>query len=350
MNFIDLRSDTVTQPTQGMRDAIYQAVVGDDVYGEDKVVNELQEYTAHLLGKEAALFVPTGVMGNQICIALHTNRGDEVLCESEAHIFHYETSAPAIISGVQMYCLPSPYGEISLETIESAIRPPDYYYPKTALLCLENSHNRHGGTILSLDYLQSVSSYMKEKGISFHCDGARIWNTCASTGISPADYAEPFDTLSVCLSKGLGAPAGSVIVGKREHIEKARKLRKILGGGMRQSGIIASAGLYALENHRTLLLNDNEHANIFAKGITEEGLCTIVNSNGNIDTNIVIIDCGNDIKPSDLIAACKEKGLLISTGRGKTIRAVFHFQVSKHQTEIAQDIFLDCLRTLLSRK
>jgi threonine aldolase len=345
-DIIDLRSDTVTKPTEEMRICMAQADVGDDIYGEDPTINHLQEYIADLFQKEAALFVPTGVMSNQIALAIHTKKGDEIIVESQSHLFHYETSAPSIISGVQMYCVPSQYGEIPLESISEAIRPPDYYFPTTSLVCFEQTHNRHGGTVLSLEYLQNVSEMLKEKEINFHCDGARIWNACAETGVSPHEYAKNFDTLSVCLSKGLGSPAGSVLLGNKKHIELARKWRKILGGGMRQSGILAAGGLYALQNHRKLLNNDHNNARLFAEMIASSGLCTIANSNHKVDTNIVIIECLQGIKPLDFIDECKKRHLIISMGRSNCVRAVFHFQVSTEQTIQAAHIAVEALQVL----
>lgn len=324
---IDLRSDTVTVPTPEMRRAMAEAPVGDDVYGEDPTVNALQEYAADLLGKEAALFVPTGVMGNQIGLALHTRRGDEVIVEGESHIFHYETGAPAMLSGVQLYCIPSENGAPEPETIRRAIRPGEYYFTRTALLCLENTHNRHGGTVLPLEYIRTAASIAREAGIAFHCDGARLWNACAATGISPRDYAAEFDTLSVCLSKGLGAPAGSLIVGTKDHITAARKYRKIFGGGMRQAGILAAAGLHALQFHRELLPQDHENARLFSTQLAESGAVSI--DLAGVQTNIVVFALHDSSAMSGVIEKCRQRGVIVSAGRPGVIRAVFHFQVSR---------------------
>ncbi|MFN8359513.1 MAG: GntG family PLP-dependent aldolase [Candidatus Kapaibacterium sp.] len=333
---IDLRSDTVTVPTDAMRDAMANAPVGDDVYGEDPTVNELQEYAADLLGKEAALYVPAGVMGNQICIALHTQTGDEVIVEGESHIFHYETSAPAIIAGVQLHCVPSPSGEMSEESLRRAIRPSDYYFPRTSLICLENTHNRHGGTLVGLDYIRQTAELARENNCAFHCDGARLWNASAATGIAPKDYAAEFDTLSVCLSKGLGAPVGSLIVGRNEHIHAARKWRKILGGGMRQVGILAAAGLHALKFHREALAGDHRHARDFAERLASSPYIRI--NLDSVQTNIVVFGFPSSINPLEFIAACKQQGLLVSQGRTGWMRAVFHFQVSEQDAQAAAEI------------
>ena len=327
---IDLRSDTVTVPTPEMRRAMAEAPVGDDVYGEDPTVNALQEYAADLLGKEAALFVPTGVMGNQIGIALHTRRGDEVIVEGESHIFHYETGAPAMMSGVQLHCVRSENGAPAPDALRLAIRPGDYYFPRTSLLCLENTHNRHGGTVLPLEYVHEAAGIARLAGIAFHCDGARLWNACAATSVSPRDYAATFDTLSVCLSKGLGAPAGSLLVGSKAHIEAGRKYRKIFGGGMRQAGILAAAGLQALKFHRELLPHDHEHARLFAERLADSGAF----SPQAVQTNIVVFAVDN---VAALIARCRERGVLISSGRPGVVRAVFHFQISRTDALAAAD-------------
>lgn len=343
---IDVRSDTLTKPTQSMRLAMSEAHVGDDVYGEDPTINRLQDYIADLFGKESALFVPTGVMGNQLAIAVHTQRGDEIIVESESHIFHYETAAPALIAGVQMYCIPSHKGEMSLDGIKEAIRPPVYYFPKTSLICIEQTHNRHGGTVLSLDYIQSLYAFAQEHNLPIHCDGARIWNACAATNIEPFEYGKYADTLSVCLSKGLGAPIGSVLIGSKDHIEQARHWRKVLGGGMRQVGILAAAGLHAIEHHRSMLQEDHEKAALFASLITQGSQCIIANSSGNVESNIVIIDCGEHVKPSDIQEMCAQKSLFLSMGKGRCLRAVFHRDISMDMIPTAAEIFCSSYRLL----
>ena len=329
---IDIRSDTVTQPTAEMRSILANANVGDDVFSEDPSVNKLEHYGAELLGKEAALFVPSGTMGNQICLALHSHAGDEAIVEGESHIFHYETGAPSLIARVQLHCVPSPKGEMRAEDIEYAIRPGDYYFPRTAVICLENSHNRHGGTIISLQNIMEIAAVAQRNNCAFHCDGARLWNVEAATGISIADYAAPFDTLSVCLSKGLGAPVGSLIVGSQAHITAARKWRKMLGGGMRQAGILAAAGLHALKYHRELLPLDHENASRFAHILNQSEAIDVTMP----ETNIVLFKLAHDAP--DFVERCKQKGILISRGRPGLYRAVFHFQISKEQTSKAAEI------------
>lgn len=342
----DLRSDTVTKPTPEMRRAMADAEVGDDVYAEDPTVNRLQSMIAELFGKEAALFVPTGVMGNQIAIAIHTQKSDEIIVESESHIFHYETAAPAIISGVQMYCIPSEFGELSVSSISEAIRPADYYFPKTSLICIEQTHNRHGGTILSLSSIEEISGFAKSKNIPFHCDGARIWNACAETGIEPHEYAKHLDTLSVCLSKGLGAPAGSLFIGSKDQVEYARHWRKLLGGGMRQSGILAAGGIHAVQNHREHLKEDHEKARLFGDIIFSQTSCMLANSSGKVETNILIIDCGSECDPQALREECAQRGLVISSGRGQCLRAVFHRDISISDIKDAAMIFVQSFEAI----
>ncbi len=336
---IDLRSDTVTVPTPEMRQAIFDAKVGDDVYGEDPTVNELQEYVADLTGKQAALFVPSGTMGNQICIAIQTRPGDEIIVESDAHIFYYETGGPAKLSGVQARCIPSEKGMMDIGEVSDAIRPDVYYFPRSSLICIENTHNRHGGAIISLDYIKELSLIVKENGMAFHCDGARLWNACEATGISPKDYLEPFDTASVCLSKALGAPVGSLIVGTKDHIKAALKMRKILGGGMRQAGILASAGLYALMNNRRLLAESHENAKAFAKILSECEFINIIIEN--VETNMAVFEHDTGFNTAELEAKCRKRGVVFGALGNNRIRAVFHFQISRDEAIEAAGIIKD---------
>ncbi|MBI3609553.1 MAG: threonine aldolase family protein [Nitrospirae bacterium] len=238
---IDLRSDTVTRPTPAMRKVMAEAEVGDDVFGEDPTVNRLQERAAELLGKESALFVPSGIMANQLAIRALTQPGDEVILEAQAHIFHYEAGAGGALSGVQFYCLPGVRGILKADQVAEAIRTDEYYLPPTRLICLENTHNRGGGTIYPLETIRAVAKVARSRGVAMHLDGARIFNASAASGIPAADYAKPFDTVSFCLSKGLGAPVGSMICTTRNRIPHLRRLRRMFGGGMRQAGILAAA-------------------------------------------------------------------------------------------------------------
>lgn len=347
MTMIDLRSDTLTVPTSDMREAMARAPVGDDVYGEDSTINELQRYVAELLGKEAALYVPSGCMGNQICLKIHTKTGDEVIVDSEAHIFHYETAAPSIISGVQLHPVRSQNGVFALDDVREAIRPSQYYFPETTLFCMENTHNRYGGTVIPLEHIRECEQVAREHGLAFHCDGARLWNACAATGISPAEYAAPFDTLSVCLSKGLGAPVGSLIVGTHEHIDRARKWRKILGGGMRQAGILAAAGLYVLHHHRDLLQQDHINAASFTRILAQSDHINI--DPASVQTNIVVFGYPADVNFVVFAERCKERNVLISASRPGYARAVFYHQIDASAAEEAARVVVETLEVLCSR-
>jgi threonine aldolase len=336
MNFIDLRSDTVTVPTNEMKKAMFDAKVGDDVYAEDPSVNELQEYAADLFYKEEALFVPSGTMGNQIGLKLNTNPGEEVIIEADAHIFFYENAAPAFISNVSLNTIPSEKGEMEIKKIKSSIKPDIYYFPTTSLICLESSHNRHGGTVLSTNYFNEVKDICTENNLRFHLDGARVWNAVTALDISLADYTAPFDTVSVCLSKGLGAPVGSILLGSKEIMRKARKYRKMLGGGMRQAGILAAAGLYAIKNNFPLMKYDHENAKEFAHLVNES---EHLHCNTElVETNMVKIKYDDSINSNELVDILKKEGLLISDIGGNNLRAVFHFQISKTEMKKSADI------------
>ncbi len=334
--FIDLRSDTVTKPSAEMRKAMYEAEVGDDVYGEDPTVNKLQEYVAELLGKEAALFVPSGLMGNQICLNVLTSPGDEVICEADAHIFQYESGTPAAVSGIQLYPVKGENGIITPEIVEPLIRPASaYYMPKTKVVEVENTHNRAGGTIQPLEVIKSLRQLVDKYNLKFHLDGARLWNASVATGIELSGYAAYFDSVSVCLSKGLGAPIGSVIAGTEDFIKEAFRVRKAWGGGMRQVGVIAAAGLYAVQNNIQRLSEDHEKAKLLAEHIA--GLDNFEINLSNVQTNILIFKHLN-IPVEEILAKAKEKGLLLSVGTVGSLRAVTHMDVSFEEIEKAKDI------------
>lgn len=325
MKYIDLRSDTVTKPSKGMLEAMMKAKVGDDVFGEDPSINELQEKCAKLSGKEKALFIPTGVMGNQLAIKAHTIQGDEVIVESESHILNYETAGAPIISNVQLLPLKGENGVLDVETIRMHVRSNEYYFPKTKLICLENTHNRAGGVIIPIKNIRAISTYAREYGIKMHLDGARIFNAIAETGISLEDYAYHFDTISFCFSKGLGCPVGSVLCGDAATIELAHKWRKILGGGMRQAGFLGAAAIYALKNNVKRLKDDNNNAKQFAKVLSDSGNYNI--NIENVHTNIVIFSSQKYSK-EDFMRLAKNKGILLSSGSYDFIRAVFHMDLS----------------------
>jgi threonine aldolase len=336
---IDLRSDTVTRPSAAMRTAMCNAEVGDDVFGEDPTVNRLQGKVAELLGKEDALFVPSGTMGNQTCIKVHTQPGDEIIVERGAHIFNYETGGGAFLSSVQVHPVEGNRGVMSVEAVKRAIRPRLYYMPRTRLLCIENTHNRAGGTICPLDSIKELHDLASEEGIMMHLDGARLWNAAAVTGVSPRDYASYFDSVSVCLSKGLGAPVGSVIAGTKEFIEQARHYRKIFGGGMRQAGILAAAGIYALDHNRERLKEDHEKASYLAHELARApGLSIDLES---VQTNIIIIGVEESgSTPEQILAALRSKGVLLTMGNYMGIRAVTHLDVSMAEVKQAASIIL----------
>lgn len=332
--FIDLRSDTVTKPSQGMREAMASAEVGDDVFGEDPTVNRLQERLAKLLGKEAALFVPSGVMANQLAIKSQTLPGDEIIVEEGSHIFNYETGAPALISNVQLHTIEGTRGILTRAHVEPAVRSKEYHQPRTSLLCLENTHNRAGGTIYPIGEIKRLRDFTRKQGILMHLDGARIWNAWVATGVQPKEYAKYFDTVSVCFSKGLGAPVGSAISGTKELIQKARKFRKMLGGGMRQAGVLAAAALYALDHNVERLQEDHEKAQFFAQQIKNvRGFHIDLPS---VQTNIVIIDITKTgKKPADILSRLKSRKVLLTEMTNTKIRAVMHLDVTQDQVEEA---------------
>jgi threonine aldolase len=318
-----------------MLEAIMNAKLGDDVFGEDPTVNELQYKCAEITGKEKALFVSTGCMGNQLAIKSHTNPGDEVICEMESHIFNYETAAPAVLSRVQLMTIPGKNGVMDLNDIKKFMRPKDYYFPVSRLICLENTHNRAGGVIQPVENIKEISSFARENGIKVHMDGARIFNACVETGISIKDYASYTDSISFCFSKGLGAPVGSILCGDADFIDRAHKWRKIIGGGMRQVGILAAAAMYALGNNVERLKEDNDKAKYFSKEIAL--IDGIEVSPENVHTNIVIF-ANSKIPKKNYIPLLKEKGVLISSGSYDLLRAVFHLDVTMEEVKDAVKI------------
>jgi threonine aldolase len=342
---IDLRSDTVTRPSAAMRTAMANAEVGDDVFGEDPTVNQLQTKVASLLGKEDALFVPSGTMANQTCIKVHTQPGDEVIVERDSHIFNYETAGGAFLSSVQVHPVEGVRGVLSVEGVKRAVRPRVYYMPKTRLLCLENTHNRAGGTIYPIEAIKEMHNLARNEGMMLHLDGARLWNASAVTGIPPSEYAAYFDSVSVCLSKGLGAPIGSVISGTKEFIDQARRYRKIFGGGMRQAGILAAAGIYALDHNRDRLNEDHEKARYLAGELARmPGLSIDLES---VQTNIIIIGVEKSgHTPEEILAALREGGVLLTLGNYMGVRAVTHLDVSMEQVREAAAVFARTLSRL----
>jgi len=298
---IDLRSDTVTRPSPEMRRAMAEAEVGDDVFGDDPTVNRLEAMAAEMLGKEAALYVPSGTMANQVALYTASDRGDEVLCGTDCHIINYEVAAPAVLSGLLVHPLPDEKGILSAATIEENIRPLNIHCPRTRIVALENTHNRAGGTIYPLETIEAIAEVAGQHKLWMHLDGARLWNAHVATGIVLDKYASYFDSVSVCLSKALGAPVGSLVTGTRDFIDRARRTRKMFGGGMRQAGILAAAGIYALEHNIPRLAEDHANARYLAEKLAAmPGLTVDLET---VQSNIVIVDIDPQKMSVDKFAA-----------------------------------------------
>ena len=332
---IDLRSDTVTQPDARMRAAMVDAAMGDDVFGEDPTAIELQHRVAELLGKEDALFVPSGMMGNQVAIKVLTHPGDEVLLDRTSHIFHYEAGAPGLLSGVQLHVVDGDQGILTPDHLRSAIRPAAPWHAPPRLVCLENTINRAGGRVYPLGTLCATAECAREHGLNLHLDGARLWNASVATDIPERTYAAPFDTVSVCLSKGLGAPVGSILAGSAELINAARRYRRIFGGGMRQIGMLAAAGLYALDHHREELVLDHEKARRLGHAIADLDAFSIDPTS--VATNIVLFDTPGR-KATAVLETLVEDGVHMVPFGPHTIRAVTHRNVSWEDVDRAIDI------------
>ncbi|HLX11647.1 MAG TPA: low-specificity L-threonine aldolase [Bacteroidota bacterium] len=336
--FIDLRSDTVTRPSRPMLEAMMNAEVGDDVFGEDPTVNALQKRVAKLFGKEDALFVPSGTMGNEICVKAHTQPGDEIIVEEESHIFVFETAGPSLLSGVQMQTVRGVKGVLPQDKVEAAIRYKAYYMPPTRLICLENTHGRSAGSVVPLENMKAISKFAKSKGISVHLDGARIWNASVASGVSFKEYGKCVDSISACFSKGLGTPAGSIVIGSKEFIEKARRYRKIFGGGMRQIGILAAAAMYALDHNIDRMKEDHKKARFLAdRLIVLDALAIDLTE---VQTNMVFIDIAKSgISQAEAMELLKNEGVLVTPERHTFLRAVMHLDVSHDAVEQAASAF-----------
>jgi len=333
---IDLRSDTVTQPTPAMRAAMAEAVVGDDVLGDDPTVIALEKRTAELLGKEAAVYMPSGSMTNQVAIRAHTEPGDEVLADADAHCYFYEGGAPAALSGVMMRLLPGVRGVFTAADVRAALRPSNVHFPRTKLVCVENTHNRGGGSVWPLEQVADVAAAAREADLAMHLDGARLWNACAATGMAEADYAAHFDSVSVCFSKGLGAPVGSALAGDAAFIDRARRFRKMFGGGRRQAGIIAAGALYALDHHRQRLAEDHANARALADGLA--GLAGVELDPATVETNIVVFRIA-PTPAADLAAQLADAGVRVLATGPDTIRAVTNLEVSSEDIAAALAAF-----------
>lgn len=322
---MDFRSDTVTRPTEDMRRAMAEAPVGDDVFGEDPTVNHLEEYVADLLGKESAIYAPSGTMTNQIGVFVGTGRGDEMLIHEDSHIFNYEAGAPALISSVQIRPLPGRNGVIEADALRKAIRPENIHFARPTLLSLENTHNVAGGKIYPLEDFTEAAGIGREMGLRVHLDGARLFNAQAATGIPAREWCAHADTVSVCSSKGLGAPVGSLLAGDRETIHEARRARKAFGGGMRQAGVIAAASLYAFENHIERLAEDHERAKALAVGLEDAGYIVTPP-----ETNIVLVRTED---PTGLLEPFSREGVLATPGGHGAVRFCTHLDITDDDVE-----------------
>ncbi len=340
-HFIDLRSDTVTRPTAAMRRAMAEAEVGDDVYGEDPTVNRLEARAAEVFAREAAIFVPTGTMGNQIAVRLHTRPGQEVICEARAHLLDWEMAMVAAFSGCVPRTVAGDCGILRWADIQKAIAPKIYYRAPTGLVWIENSHNMAGGTVTPLPVLEEVWAGAAKAGLPVHLDGARVFNAATAAGVSVAELTRGFDTVMFCLSKGLGAPVGSMLVGSRELIAEARSVRKALGGGMRQAGVLAAAGLIALEEMPARLGEDHANAKLLAEAVADCEAAEI--DPGAVETNIVIFRLKEDGDAAALVHALREQGILASAVGPHAVRLVTHFDVSQADCRRAAEVLTSLL-------
>ncbi len=339
---IDLRSDTVTRPTQAMLAAMNSAPLGDDVLGDDPTVHALQERVAAMLGKQAACFVPSGTMANQLAIRVNTEPGDEIIAHADSHIIHYETGAPAVISGASIRPLSGQHGQFDASDVEAAIRPENDHFPRSRLVVIENTHNRGGGAVWAIERIASVCATAARHQLRRHLDGARVWNASVASGKSPSEIAAHFDTVSVCFSKGLGAPAGSAIVGDRDTIAKARRFRKMLGGAMRQSGLLAAAALHALDHHVERLIDDHDNARRLADGISGVRGLSIPMP---VATNMVFVDVAPTLgTAAALCEALQREGLLVLPTAPQRLRAVTHLDAPRTAIERAISIIAAATR------
>jgi len=338
---INLVSDTVTRPGHEMLQHMFRAKVGDDVYKQDPTVVELEEAIAGLFGMEAALFFPSGTMANQAAIKLHTNPGDELICDKWAHVFNYEGGGAAFNSGVSCKLIDGNRGMITAAQVVEAINPPDFYHsPLTSLVCIENTTNKGGGACYDLQTLLEISEVCKANGLKYHLDGARLWNALVAKRQHPKQFGQLFDTVSVCLSKGLGAPVGSVLVGRHEHISKALRIRKILGGGMRQVGYLAAAGLYALQNNVSRLEEDHRRAKELGAFLQQLPWIERVEP---VETNILIFSLKPQFSDKDLIEKLKQKNIFISSMGKNKLRIVTHLDYK----EVMHNYVLETLQKLV---
>ncbi len=330
MKIFDLRSDTVTVPCENMRKAMFLAPVGDDVFGEDPTVNELQNYAAQLFGMEAALFCSSGTQTNQIAIAVHVQPGGEVICHKESHVYKYEGGGIARNAGASVRLLDGDRGRLTVETIQEWINPDDVHFPVTQLISLEDTFNRGGGSVYDVNEIQKIRKFSKLQNIPLHLDGARLFNALAVNNVDPKVYAQNFDSISICLSKGLGAPVGSLLLGSCDFIKKSRRVRKVFGGGMRQAGIIAAGGLYALKNNVVKLKLDHLNALTLAETLKKK---SFIVSLLDVDTNIIVVSVLSSEIRDNFIAVCAIKGIKCMAFGPKEVRFVLHLDISAADTK-----------------
>jgi len=332
---VDLRSDTVTQPTPAMLDAMMRTSVGDDVFGEDPTVNLLESMAAELFGMEAALYCPTGTMSNQIAIKVHTQPGDEVICDQTAHVYQYEGGGMAFNSGAQSKLLPGNRGRITAEQVLSAINPDDVHKAHTSLVCLENTSNRGGGSCYDLTEIQRIREVCDNNQLSLHLDGARLFNAIVARNESPKQYGSLFHSISVCLNKGLGCPIGSILIGTQAFIKKAKRIRKVFGGSMRQAGYMAASGVYALKNNIIRLAQDHEHAQEIASALLKKEFTASLLP---VETNIIIFEIKPPHQPAQIAAALKEKNIRVIPISPTQIRMVLHLDITPEMVKYTVDI------------
>jgi len=346
---IDLRSDTVTKPSPEMRLAIANAEVGDDVIDRDPTVEKLQALTAELLGKEAAIYMPSGSMTNQVAVRIHCKPGDEFLCEAGCHIYNYEQGAFAQLSGVVARTVEGDFGVLHVDQLRGLIRPENEHLLRTRMICLENTHNRGAGRIQPYENVVAISQWARSNGVRTHLDGARLFNAVAATGIPATEWSKHFDTVSVCFSKGLGAPVGSALAGSKEAIKEARRHRKLFGGGMRQAGIIAAGALYALQHNRERMVEDHANAQFLAEAV--RGIQGLKLAPETVDTNIVIFRVDPSLgTAAQLVAALAEQGVLMLAIGVQQVRAVTHLDVNAEEVRRAGDVLRESAEFLRSGK
>jgi threonine aldolase len=335
---IDFRSDTVTKPTPAMLEAMMNAKVGDDVFGEDPSINELENLSAEMFGMEAGIFCPSGTMTNQIAIKCHTEPGDEVICDESAHVYQYEGGGIAFNSGASVKLLTGDRGRINAGQIKASINPDDNHKAHTSLVCIENTSNRGGGSCYNFEEIKQIKNVCQQNNLKFHLDGARLFNALVEKNETPKQYGEIFDTISICISKGLGCPVGSLLMGKKDFIKKARRIRKVFGGGMRQAGFLAAAGIYALQNHVERLKEDHEHARQIAETLEKKNFVKMVLP---VETNIIIFELDDSITARELVAKWKEKNVLGYAIASNRVRLVVHLDVTKEMVNRTIEIIND---------